>query len=39
VEYRNPDVLRSLSAGAVSVTLHEFGNEEIEVKATSLEVR
>ena len=39
VEYRNPDVLRSLSGGAVSVTLHEFGNEQTEVKATSLEVR
>jgi hypothetical protein len=39
VEYRNPDVLRSLSGGAVSVTLHEFGNEQIEVKATPPEVR
>ena len=39
VEYRNPDVLRSLSGGAVSVTLHEFGDEQIDVKATSVEAR
>jgi hypothetical protein len=39
VEYRNPEVLRPLSGGAVAVSLRDHGEEQVRLKAVSAEAQ